>query len=560
MARLTGKLTKTEFKALIADTAAELRRTIEAEVTGLDDSAKAVAERRVKALAPDGFEFFCRTYFPHYVKSPEPSSLHTHLYRRLPEVLAAAEGQNDVIAAPRGEAKSTLCSQLFPLWCIARRAKWYILILMDAFDQAATMVEAIKAELEVNPRLKLDFPEICGQGRVWKEGVFVTTSGIKVQGFGSGKRLRGLRHGPHRPDLAVLDDIENDENVKQPAQRDKLEAWVDKAVMNVGAADGSLDIVYIGTVLHYDSVLARKLDNPMWRAVKFASIIRWPDRLDLWDRWEELLRNEGVDEAEVFYIHHLAEMLAGAMVSWPSVRPLISLMKLRVKIGHSAFDAEQQNDPISSENALFGNITFWVERLSEWVFYGAVDPSLGKQNKGRDPSAILVGGINRETGVLDVVEASIRRRLPDRIIEDVIGYHEEYRCVRWGVEAIQFQEFFRTELVKRSAVRGIPVPAVPLHPTTDKGLRIETLQPHVANGLIRLHSRLTALIDQMRHYPMTDHDDGVDALEMLWSLAISVGVAAGATVPAKKSSRATASNQNSPRRMFGGRALTMYGR
>ncbi|MDD3446239.1 MAG: hypothetical protein PHS60_12565, partial [Zavarzinia sp.] len=215
-------------------TAAALRKQIEAEVSGLDESAAAITDRRAKALAPDGFEFFCRTYFPHYLKSPSSSRLHRYLYQRLPEIVADPAGQADVIAAPRGEAKSTFCSQLFVLWCAIRKAKHYMIILMDAFDQAAMMVEAIKAELEVNPRLAADFPEACGQGRVWKEGVIVTRSGVKIQGFGSGKRLRGLRHGPHRPGLAVLDDIENDENVKSPEQRDKLEAWVDKAVMNVG--------------------------------------------------------------------------------------------------------------------------------------------------------------------------------------------------------------------------------------------------------------------------------------------------------------------------------------
>lgn len=554
MARHTQKLTKKEFKELIAGVAIELRRKVEAEVTGLDETPKAVAARRARALAPDGYEFFARTYFPHYVRSPSSSSLHRHLYRRLPEIIADPSGQNDVIAAPRGEAKSTHCSQIFPLWCIACGAKDYILLIMDAFDQAASMLEAVKVELECNPRLRLDFPEICGQGRVWKEGVCVTANGRKVQAFGTGKRLRGLRHGPARPDLVILDDIENDDNVRSPEQRDKVEAWVDKAVMNVGAADGSLDILYIGTVLHYDSVLARKLRNPMWRPLKLASVRRWPDHMDLWDRWEEVLRNEGRADARAFYEARRIEMEAGAEVSWPEVRPLYLLMELRVKIGAPAFDAEQQNDPISSEDALFGTITFWVERSTDWVMFGACDPSLGKNNKGRDPSAILIGGLNRETGILDVVEASIRRRLPDRIISDIILFQEEYGCIKWAIEAVQFQEFFRTTLVARSAKLGIPVPAVPVIPKTDKALRIECIQPHVNNGLIRLHSRQQALIDQMRHYPMVDHDDGVDALEMLWSIAVTGQAAAGATVPPAPH------RASQGRQMFGRRGTGMFRR
>lgn len=555
MARHTQKLTKKEFRDLIAGVAEDLRKRVEAEVTGLDDNPAAIAERRARALAPDGYEFFARTYFPHYIKSKSSSSLHSYLFKRLPEIIADPQGQNDAIAAPRGEAKSTHCSQLFPLWCITRGVKNYILIIMDAFDQAASMLEAIKVELEANPRLKLDFPEICGQGRVWKEGVCVTANGKKVQAFGSGKRLRGLRHGPARPDLVVLDDIENDENVRRVEQRDKTESWVDKAVANVGAADGSLDQLYIGTILHYDSVLARKLRNPLWRSIKLASIRQWPDRMDLWEKWEELLRNDGLDAALEYFSKNREEMERGSEVSWPEVRPLHALMQLRVRIGIAAFDAEQQNDPISSDDALFGKITFWVERLSDWVFFGACDPSLGKNNKGRDPSALLVGGLNRETGILDVVEASIRRRLPNRVISDIIAFQDEYKCVRWAVEAIQFQEFFRTQLVEQSAKLLIPVPAIPVQPQTDKALRIECIQPHVSNGIIRLHPRQSVLIEQMRHYPMVEHDDGLDALEMLWSIALNARPAAGATVEDQTRSHSGAARggmyrRSSSRRMF----------
>ncbi|MDH4134586.1 MAG: phage terminase large subunit, partial [Gammaproteobacteria bacterium] len=66
-----------------------------------------------------------------------------------------------------------------------------------------------------------------------------------------------------------------------------------------------------------------------------------------------------------------------------------------------------------------------------------------------------------------------------------------------------------------------PVPARAVQPSTDKLLRIETLQPHMANGLIRLHPSQTTLIDQLRHFPKADHDDGPDALHMLWMAALS---------------------------------------
>lgn len=531
-----GKKHEADFLARIAELANALRQQLDAAATGWDNEPEAIAERR-RSVCDDvsGYEFFDRTYFPHY-GTAEPGVLHTYLHHRLPAIVNSPRGQRDAIAAPRGDAKSTKISLVFLLWCVVRKLKHYPLLFMDAFEQAAEMLEAVKVELESNPRLASDFPEACGQGRVWRVGCIVTANNVKIEAFGVGKRVRGRRHGPHRPDLAILDDIENDENSATPAQRDKLQRYVTKAVLSLGPVDDSMDAILVGTVLHYDSVLSRFLKHPMWHSRTFRAVLKWPDRMDLWDRFEELLLNagspdEGLAAAQAHYLAHQVEMDAGAEVSWPSVRPLVQLMIKRARDGHEAFDSEQQNDPLAGDDAPFAHcIQFWVNRLAEWRFFGSCDPSLGKQNKGRDPSAILVGGYQREKGILDVVHASIRRRVPDKIISDVIEAQREWDCAMWYFEATQFQEFARTELLKRSAIAGVPVPAMPFERKSDKDLDIESLQPHVAHGQIRFHPSLVTLLTQLRHYPKADHDDGPDALYMLWKLATSGGRAAGATV------------------------------
>lgn len=175
------------------------------------------------------------------------------------------------------------------------------MIIADALEQAASLLGAVKDELEFNEALKRDFPG-AGKGHVWNVGTVVTPGNVKIQALGAGKRMRGLRHGPHRPDLIVLDDLENDGNVDKPEQRDKLQSWLQKTVLNLGAADGSMDVVYVGTLLHYDSVLARTLRKPLWKARTFRSILRWPDRMDLWDEWESLLSSRGEAEAGVFTV------------------------------------------------------------------------------------------------------------------------------------------------------------------------------------------------------------------------------------------------------------------
>lgn len=508
-----------DFLQELAAFAQSQREAIEAEVDGFAVGAAARDIRVSKVAANNGFRFFCYTYLPHYFKG-ESSAFHDWVYGNVLPLVRADRGHWVNISAPRGEAKSTLITQALTLYCVVTGAKHFMPIVMDSFDQAATMLEAIRVELESNPRLTMDFPLATGAGRVWNVGVLVTANNIKIQAFGSGKKMRGLRHGPHRPDLVILDDIENDENVSNPKQRDKLTNWLKKVVIPLGPPDGTMDILYLNTILHYDSVANRTHRSPLWKSVKFKAIIDWPARTDLWQQWEEVFLNEGEEASDAFYERQRQEMDEGSKVSWPSMRPLLKLMKLRAA-DHHAFDCEYQNDPTNIEESHFANLIYWVQPSRDWVFYGSHDPSLGKHNKGRDPSACLVGGFDRNHGKLDVVEAVIARRLPDAQIAQIIAFQKEYRCLAWGIETVQFQEFFRAELIKRSAAQGVPVPAIALHPSTDKAMRIESLSPHVANGLLRFHRRHTVLLEQLTHYPEAEHDDGPDALHMLWMLAMS---------------------------------------
>lgn len=516
-----AKITSQKFLDELARLGDSLRLQIENEVDGFSSDPKEQKWRIERVFHPvTGFEYFSQTYFPHYVDKSK-SALHEHLFKRLPEISLIEKGIREAIIAPRGEAKSTIATQLHTLWEIITGQTHYTIIIMDAFEtQAAPMLEAIKAELDSNPRLLQDFPDIAGQGPVWRSGVMVTRNNIKIQAFGAGQKLRGIRHGPYRPDRVKLDDIENDENVKSPEQRDKIFKWLKKAVLKLGPPDGSLKVLYIGTLLHYDSVLARTIKLPSWRHKKFKAIIKMPDNMDLWERWEEIFRNDGDEVAEAYYKQNKDRMDEGAIVSWPDKRPLYYLMTERADDHHS-FDCEYQNDPTNDESAIFTGIQFWVHDSERWVYYGACDPSLGKKNRKRDPSAIGVGGYDRQKGILHVVEASIKRRVPDLIINDIIEYQRQYRCMVWAIESVQFQEFMRTQLMVIGKSRHIAIPTRPIIPSNDKNLRIESLQPHINNGEILLHSTQKVLYDQLRHWPEADHDDGPDMLEMLWKIAVS---------------------------------------
>ena len=519
------------------------RREFELELARLGEDIRRLIELECEAFAPDpiasqtrrervqhDYRYFCTTYFPHYVPTPHFSLFQEFIFKRLPEVIDSQADGREVHLAPRGEAKSTYETQLGSLWCIVTGRKHMIGIIMNTEEQAGEMLESIKAELDTNPRLLLDFPEATGQGRLWQATTAITANNIKIRIGGTGKKIRGMKHGPYRPDLIFLDDLENDEQVRQKAQRDKTEKYVKSAVLGLAPPGGGMDVFWVGTSLHYNAAIMRIASAPGWRKRTFRAIMRMPDNMALWDQWEAIYTRTGTDEereqaeadALAFYQAHQLEMEAGAIVSWPIVRPLYRLMCIRAT-DHDAFNQEYQNEAGNDEDAPFKSIQFWVNHLPDWVFFGSCDPSLGRKGGKGDPSALLVGGLNRNTMVLDVVEADICRRVPDLIISRAIELQAEYCCIAWAIETIQFQAFLYSELIKRSAKLGIAFPAVPVVPSTDKGLRIISLQPHINNGLIRLGHWQSTLIEQLKFYPEADHDDGPDALEMLWKIAIEFG-------------------------------------
>lgn len=533
-----------EFEKELAQLGEDLRQIIDLECEAFDVDPDASKARRERSLFD--YHFFCKTYFPHYVPTPHFSLFQQFIFKRLPHCIDSLNDARETHKAPRGDAKSTYETQLGALWNVCRATyiqhlitsgelpkkarKHMIPIIMNTEEQAAEMLESIKAELDTNPRLAMDFSDATGRGRTWQATTAITANNIKIKIGGLGKKLRGMKHGPHRPDLVFLDDLENDENVKQKTQRKKTEDFVLKAVVGLAGPDGGMDIFWVGTSLHYDAAINRVGKAPGWRSKVFRSIMQWPDNMALWDQWEALYSRQGSDEekdafeaeALAFYEKHKRAMSKGAIVSWPEVRPLYKLMCLRA-VDHVAFNQEQQNQAGNDEAAPFKTLQFWVDKRNDWLHFGAIDPSLGKGQKS-DPSAILIGGFHREKMTLDVLEADIQRRVPDLIISTAIGYQKDYNCVMWAVETVAFQEFLYTELLKRAMQNNVYFPTAPdggVEKGRNKELAILSLQPAIHQGLIRVHHSHSTLIEQLKYYPEADHDDGPDALEMLWKIARS---------------------------------------
>ncbi|WP_457571298.1 phage terminase large subunit [Desulfovulcanus sp.] len=457
--------------------------------------------------AKDDFRFFALTYFPHLLTS-KPSKFHEWLFKHLPDL------QRDEIAAPRANAKTTI-TRIYILWRICRGDTRFVAYISDAIDIAQGSLEAIKIELEENPRLAKDFPEACGMGRKWQAEEIITRNRIKIKVYGSGKRIRGANYIGHRPDLIVLDDLENDENVRTKEQRDKLQKWFESSILHLGPPDGSAQYLYIGTILHYDCLMLRVKKRGDFRYHKFKSLIKYPERMDLWEKWERIWKEDN-RAGEKFYEAYKEEMDKGAEVLWPEMEPLYSLMCERAA-SRTAFSSEKQNDPLDEELAVFKKLAFYKELPHKMLYFGALDPALGK-TRG-DYTAIIVVARCQQTGKIYVVEADIGKYPPNKTIEKIIYLQNKYHCLRWAIESQLFQEFFRQILVEKSTKARVPVPAIPLTNNMAKEIRIESLGPHVENSVILFNPAHTTLIDQLTFYPLADHDDGPDALEMAFRIA-----------------------------------------
>lgn len=499
-----------------------------------------------KQLAAFDLGYFGRAYLKHYFvrKSPE---FHEELdgiwtkgvlksrspYREAAEI-SRLDGSRSVVAAPRGHAKSTNFTFKDSLHAALYRYKHYIIILSDSSDQAEGFLTDIKTEMEDNADIREDFGR--QQGKVWKSNVILTAGDVKIEAIGSGKKIRGRRHRAWRPDLIVLDDVENDENVNTADQRRKLESWFKKAVSKAG--DTYTDIMYIGTVLHYDSLLSNVLKNPEYESKTYQAVISFAEREDLWDTWTEIYTNlfdeDHKQHAREYYEANEAEMLSGTVVLWPEKLDYYKLMVIRVSDGEAAFNSELQNNPIDPDNAVFNPewFDYYEDELidfkdSRYIFVGANDPSLGK-NKKSDTSSIINLALDQYTGYMYVEAASVERRKPDVIINDVFemsrrlkrDYHKGF--YRFGVETVQFQYFFKEVMAALSVELGEYIPIEEIQSIANKMLRIQSLQPYIKNGYIKFSRKHKTLLKQLEEFPMGKNDDAPDGLQMAVALAVIV--------------------------------------
>ncbi|MFW6303955.1 MAG: hypothetical protein ACOC2L_04970 [Candidatus Sumerlaeota bacterium] len=258
------------------------------------------------------------------------------------------------VAAPRGAAKSTLKTLVFPIHATLYGLERYITILSATLKQARQRLHNIKTEFEANEILRRYYrPEIARRG-TWTRSA-IEINDVRIEVFSAGTEIRGLRHGPWRPTLIVLDDIEESDSVRSPEQRRQLFNWYNEVIENLGDSYTVIEIV--GTLLHPDALLARLLERPDFDARVYRSIEQFAKREDLWDEWRDIFATlddpDRLDSARAYFNAHRADMLRGTRVLWQDREDYYDLMCQLTTKGRRAFFKEKQNEPGGGEDAFF---------------------------------------------------------------------------------------------------------------------------------------------------------------------------------------------------------------
>ena len=468
-------------------TPAEIGKRATRLVGGTKAGERLTREERV-AKGERDFDWFCRYYLADYFDSV-PADFH----HELGELVGLYD--RVVCSAPRGHAKSTIVSFASPLHKVLYRQTMLCVIVRATDTDARMSVDAIREELEANDRIIEDFGDQIG-GRKWTESEFVTKSGVKLLGKGALAKLRGLKNRNNRPDLIIVDDLEDDESVTSPTQRVKLENWFRRVVLGLGKNNGTFRVFVVGTPLHSQALLVKLLKQT-----------------DVWTvrRWKATHDGQLNDDSKPVW----------------SVVTIDYLRKKKAEIGSRAFNSEYMDSPASEEEQIFlGEYETRYEERDiagmKMIYAGAIDPAIGLKAKNDDTATVVVGLYN---GAYYLRYARIKKLRKSQQIEGVVSACQRFpSLVAFVVEAIAYQDALRQDLLDVSRERNLQLPIKKATDTgSDKLVRISRLQGLWEQRLIRVPKAGTAdwspdievLLEELYDLGVSTNgkDDGPDALE-----------------------------------------------
>lgn len=142
------------------------------------------------------------------------------------------------------------------------------------------------------------------------------------------------------------------------------------------------------------------------------------------------------------------------------------------------------------------------------------DPSKGRTDRS-DYSAFCK--ISLDPRGVYWVDADIDRMDCSAIVDRAVSHCRDFKPDGIGFEAVAFQELLGELFVERARRQAVEVTYYDIHHgSTAKEVRIRRLTQYLSRRRIKVRDNPGGriLVDQMRQFPIGDHDDGPDSLEM----------------------------------------------
>jgi predicted phage terminase large subunit-like protein len=414
------------------------------------------------------------------------------------------------IGAPRGFAKSTVIGLIYILWVGLNGFKWFIPYISDTHLQAKLIAGGAKAEIDTNELLKFVYPD--ARSNRWGEEGFVINGLLHkcyILPLGAGMKIRGLKYENHRPDLVIIDDLENLELVYSKDRRAKLQKWFDYD-LEPAMDRYSKHIIYIGTILHYSSLLKMVLENQGkytgWKTKKYKAL--QDDGTSLWEarfdaNYLKEIRDNPTHPDYVGSIVFAQELQNEPQDDQDRIIKLAWIKEyvLREKwVGFEAIDDEAR-------------MWKWLNTLER---IGGVDPAIS-ESETADYFSFYIMGFEQSTAneyMLDLKHDRIGdiNEQVKLIVDGIV----QWQLQAVGIESVAFQKGLYTLVKKELNRRAIyNCKIIPIQTDKDKIRRARIHSSAFEGGFIHLrndHPHYATIKGEIEEFPLGAKDDAFDSL------------------------------------------------
>ena len=459
-------------------------------------SQKKVYEKLYRNMA-----LFGRTCFPTALNKEIPP-FHKEVY----QTLANPSEKRVAIAAPRGTAKSTTTSLIFPLWKAAFKRSdedLFIVIISESQAQSINFLSRIKYHLNNSTQYKELFGDMSfNTARRWTNTDIVLANGTRIVAVGTGQRVRGFIEGDTRPNLIIVDDFESELNAFTPEARMKNRKWMTEAVIPSLSDEGK--IVMIGTVISEDCFLYWVKESSAWRVLWYSIMGDGEGKL-LWPARFPMSRIEAIKE-EYSSVGNLNGFFQEYMniAQDPETAPFKPEWMKRHQYDYEIINGQPCIVKETGED----------RKVIPVEVYCGVDPASSLSARA-DYFVIATIGIDNENNkyLLGLYRDKIT---PDRQPQTIIDVYKKYRPRRMKIETVGYQEALRTAVRQLMQEESLYIPGLErgVKPRNRKSERLLSLVPMFARGQFFFRPEDIEAEKEFLSYPKGQHDDVMDAIYM----------------------------------------------